>query len=116
MIAKGLSPGAALVFLLAAPATSIATIMLLANQFGRRFVVRYVAAVALGALAAGALFDWLIEPPVVRAFIVGTINPGAGPAWWEVSAAVLLLGLVATSVARGVGRRLAPRDAAHTAP
>jgi hypothetical protein len=62
------------------------------------------------------LFDWLIEPQVVRAFIAGTINPGAGPAWWEVSAAVLLLGLVATSVARGVGRRLAPRDAAHTAP
>lgn len=100
MIAKGLSPGAALVFLLAAPATSIATILLLASRFGRRFVVRYVTAVATGALAAGALLDLVVEPQTIREVVVAATRAEEPPAWWSTASAVLLVGLAVRSVLR----------------
>lgn len=60
LLAKGLSPGAALVFLLAGPATNAASLVVLTRVFGRRFVAIYVGSVALGALASGLLFDALL--------------------------------------------------------
>ena len=38
LIVKGISPGAAMVFLLAGPATNVTTIVMLTKQFGGRFV------------------------------------------------------------------------------
>jgi len=60
LLLKGLSPGAVLVFLLAGPATNVASIVLLAKTFGRRFVLLQVASVVLGALATGAALDWAV--------------------------------------------------------
>ena len=48
LLAKGLSPGAALVFLLTGPATNAATLSVLARVFGRRFVAIAHAFVAGG--------------------------------------------------------------------
>jgi hypothetical protein len=50
---KGLSPGAALVFLLAGPATNAATIMLVAKILGKRIAAVYVAVIASVALLMG---------------------------------------------------------------
>ena len=60
LLLKGVSPGAALVFLLAGPATNAATVLQLVATFGRRFVAIYVASVAIGAIAAGLLLDLLL--------------------------------------------------------
>lgn len=60
LVAKGLSPGAALVLLLAGPATNVASIVLLAKTFGRRFVALQIVSVTVGALAAGFLLDWAL--------------------------------------------------------
>ncbi len=60
LMAKGLSPGAAMVFLLAGPATNAATAILLLKIFGRRFVQIYLASVMIGALVAGLVLDALI--------------------------------------------------------
>lgn len=60
LMAKGLSPGAALVFLLAGPATNAASLLLLGRTFGRRFVQVYLAGVVVGALGAGALLDLIL--------------------------------------------------------
>ena len=67
LIAGGFSPGAALVFLLAGPATNLVTIAAAAQMLGRRGAMLYVAAVAIGALASGVALDALfagfgIEP------------------------------------------------------
>jgi len=74
LLAKGLSPGAALVFLLAGPATNAATVVLLGRTFGRRFVAVYLASVAAGAVAAGlaldaltAAFGWRLSSPLAAA-------------------------------------------------
>jgi hypothetical protein len=62
MIAKGLSPGAALVFMLTGPATNASTAGIVARLFGRRFVLVYLVAIFGVAVAAGAVVDGLLDP------------------------------------------------------
>lgn len=57
LVLKGLSPGAALVFLLAGPATNVATISVVTRLMGRRAAVLYVGGIVLTALAFGLLAD-----------------------------------------------------------
>jgi len=63
LIAKGLDPGAALVFLLVGPATNITTLIVVARFLGRRVLVVYLACIAGFALVLGAvvnrLYAWL---------------------------------------------------------
>ena len=59
LILKGVSPGAALVFLLAGPATNMATLTVLANLLGRRTTLVYLTAIAVGALLCGLAVDWV---------------------------------------------------------
>ena len=56
---KGLSPGAALVFLIAGPATNIGSLVVLLKVLGARAVAVYLAAVAAMTLAAGFALNWL---------------------------------------------------------
>ena len=60
LIVKGISPGAAMVFLLAGPATNVTTIVMLTKQFGGRFVRIYLACIIAGALISGYAFDYLL--------------------------------------------------------
>lgn len=57
LISKGVSPGAALVFLMTGPATNAATITTVWKMMGKRTTFLYLGAVAVTALAAGALLD-----------------------------------------------------------
>jgi uncharacterized protein len=57
LMAKGLEPGAALVFLLAGPATNVATIAVLRGLLGGRTLVVYLASIAGFALLAGWIID-----------------------------------------------------------
>lgn len=56
----GISPGAALVFMLTGPATNIATLMVIKNELGRRELLIYLIALIGSALAAGMLLDILM--------------------------------------------------------
>lgn len=69
MIAKGLSPGAALVFLLAGPATNAASIMALSRVFGKKTTVRYLLSIGVSALLMG----WLLD----AVYAAMKINPSA---------------------------------------
>jgi uncharacterized protein len=60
LIVKGISPGAAMVFLLAGPATNVTTIVMLTKQFGGRFVRIYLGCIIAGALISGYVFDYLL--------------------------------------------------------
>ena len=59
LIAKGLSPGAALVGLLLGPATNIATLALLRRWYGGRGVLLVIAAVVAPMDAFSMLFQWV---------------------------------------------------------
>ena len=61
LMMKGISPGAALVFLMTGPATNAATITTVWKIMGRRIAGIYLASVAASALAAGLILDALFR-------------------------------------------------------
>ncbi len=60
LVAKGLSPGAALVFLLAGPATNMATMAWVAKDLGWKALAAYLTAIAACSVAFGLALDALI--------------------------------------------------------
>ena len=60
LLAKGLSPGATLVFLMAGPATNAATITVLWNTLGKRTTVLYVATIVVCSFGFGLVIDHLL--------------------------------------------------------
>jgi HflK protein len=61
LVLKGLNPGAALVFLLAGPATSLGSITVLSKLLGVRVVTLYLASIAVVSLLAGFMLDWMYQ-------------------------------------------------------
>ena len=63
LVLKGLSPGAALVFLLAGPATNAATMTVVAKHLGKAATVVYVTSIAISSLAMGwvvnRIYGWM---------------------------------------------------------
>ncbi|HOZ47952.1 MAG TPA: SO_0444 family Cu/Zn efflux transporter [Candidatus Hydrogenedentes bacterium] len=92
LIAKGVSPGAALVFLMTGPATNAATIAVVWRTLGRRTAAIYLATVAVCALAAGLLLDAVYG---AYAATVPTSAPAMLPHAVNVAAAVALLTMLA---------------------
>jgi len=97
LMAKGVSPGAALAFLMTGPATNAATIVTVWKVMGRRTGAIYLLTVMATALAAGLTLDLIftaVEAPQPMAAAHGIL-----PAWvGSVSAAVLLVVLGAALV------------------
>ena len=59
MMAKGLEPGAALVFLLAGPATNVATILVVRDLLGSRALASYLGSIAVVSLLLGTAVNVL---------------------------------------------------------
>ena len=59
LILKGLNPGAALIFLLAGPATNVATINVVKKIFNTRTLIIYLSMIAICSLSMGFFVDWL---------------------------------------------------------
>ena len=60
LVAKGFSPGAALIFLMTGPATNTGTIAIIMSQFGVRFASVYVSSVIAVTVVLGILIDILL--------------------------------------------------------
>ena len=60
LVAKGVSPGAALIFLMTGPATNTGTIAIIVSQFGSRFASIYVVAVIAVTVILGIAIDALL--------------------------------------------------------
>lgn len=57
LLLKGISPGAALVFLMAGPATNAATITLITKTLGNKSLIAYLSSIIVGALLFGTIID-----------------------------------------------------------
>ena len=101
LVATGLSPGAALVFLLAGPATSIASLTIVGKLLGRRSMVAYLASIIVVAIAAGLLLD-AIAGDAVRRATVNTFESPDGPIEQalKVLSALIFLALFVNSLGR----------------
>lgn len=60
LMLKGLSPGTALVLLMAGPAANFASYTLIAREMGHRSAMIYVASIVLGSMAFGLAIDYLL--------------------------------------------------------
>ena len=59
LMLKGLTPGAALVLLMAGPACNMASILVIRKGLGFRTLVIYILSIVIGAVFFGCLIDWL---------------------------------------------------------
>lgn len=91
---KGLSPGAALVFLLAGPATNAAGLTVLAKRLGKRTTMVYVAAISVVSLALGMGVNVLYH--ALGLSVADWVSQSAGESTSVVSVvcSLLLVGLV----------------------
>jgi uncharacterized protein len=60
LMMKGISPGAALVFLMAGPATNAATISVIGNSMGKKTLFFYLLTIMSGALFSGLFIDYFL--------------------------------------------------------
>jgi hypothetical protein len=111
LMLKGISPGAALVFLLAGPATNASSLVVIARFFGRRFVSIYLASVMVVALTSGFLLDLLVNR--LGWSVEATLSAGESRRWLlHLVSTVFLLVLLTASFVRG-SWRTAIRDVAR---
>ena len=89
LVAAGMPTGAALVFLMAGPATNIATLGAVYRALGKTPLVIYLSTIVVGSMVFGLLFDDLI--PIQSMVQAG--HEHAGPV--SIASAVLLIGMVA---------------------
>lgn len=94
LILKGLNPGAALVFLLAGPATNAATMNIIKSLFNTRALVIYLSMIAVCSLAMGFLVDQIYALSGISANAVVGQAAEIVPHWIQLFSAILLLGLI----------------------
>lgn len=95
LIEKGLTPGAALVLLMAGPATSVASMLVVGKAFGKRTLAAYLLSIAGGAFLFGFLVDSLWMEEFLATLPLGgcAAHGHGGTDWTNVAAAVLLSAL-----------------------
>ena len=94
LILAGFSPGAALVFLLAGPATNLMTVSAVVTNLGRSAALWYCGAIAVISLAFGALLDAIYHYAALEP-VAGTAVAHEHTGWLEWASAALIGGLVA---------------------
>jgi uncharacterized membrane protein YraQ (UPF0718 family) len=91
-IHMGVSPGAAMVFLISGPATNAAGIVAMWRQIGRAGTAAYLGAIGLVSILSGVLLDGVIDGVRESVPIMQAAHDHAGQgSIWPVAAAVLLL-------------------------
>ncbi|OSM02011.1 SO_0444 family Cu/Zn efflux transporter [Magnetofaba australis] len=96
MIVSGVTPGMALAFMIAGPATNLATLGAVKRELGWRIMGAYLGAVIACAWAAGVLTDWLAPHAVAQLPLVasaGGAAPTLSPLWLNAAMTLLLGGL-----------------------
>ncbi len=88
MMMKGITPGAALVFLMTGPATNAATIATIWRVMGRRTALLYLGVVAGTSLCSGLVLDWFFKDIGVKA--VG-MEAWMLPQWIKTISAIVLM-------------------------
>jgi uncharacterized membrane protein YraQ (UPF0718 family)/copper chaperone CopZ len=107
LMVKGVSPGAALVFLMTGPATNAAALATIWKVLGHRATISYLLTVALTALVSGFLLDAVAGPQLLEHVHQ---SHAMLPGWFESGSAVVLLAVLGVAVAT------ARRGEHHAAP
>ena len=94
LMLKGLTPGAALVLLMAGPAANFASILVIRKQMGLRTLMAYLAAIVGGAIGGALVIDYLLPRAWFTDHLVQmSAHCVEGASWfqWTCTAVLLLL-------------------------
>ncbi len=96
LILKGISPGAALVLLMAGPATNAATITMIGNVMGKKALFGYLVSIITGALFSGLIIDYMLPSNWFQ--IMNTSNLTHQhemlPSWIKIASGIILILLI----------------------
>ena len=101
LMLKGLSPGTALVMLMAGPASNMASILVVRKIMGRRTLGIYLASIIAGSIICGLAMDYLMPREWFAITSMGAMTAGCcdahGPSFIEIASGVVLLLLLANA-------------------
>lgn len=91
LLLAGVSPGTVLVFLLAGPATNLATLAVVRKEFGNIILGAYLAGISVASILLGLLLDWLLNHFNID--VVAQLGEAGelAPMWLAWSSSILLL-------------------------
>lgn len=105
LILKGVSPGAALVFLLAGPATNVTSLTVLVGLLGKRGTLRYLLVLSVCTVAFGLLVDQLYAfLGIVPAAVIGEAAELV-PEWLQYAGVAVLLLISVKPLAASLRRK-----------
>lgn len=96
LLMKGMSPGAALVFLMAGPATNAATITVLGKVLGKKTLFVYLFSIIAGAMFFGILINNFLPQEwfYMMNYSTGHNHEEMLPKWIGISSTLVLIGLI----------------------
>ena len=104
LILKGVSPGAALVFLLVGPATNITSLSVLFGLLGRRATFIYLAMLSLFAVLSGLVLDTIYAGLGVSASAIAGQAGEIIPYWFQFAGAIIVILLSVKPIFRLIQR------------
>jgi uncharacterized membrane protein YraQ (UPF0718 family) len=93
MMQVGISPGAAIVFLVAGPATNTATFVTLLKLIGKRATLIYLVTLIVGAWSVGLIFDYTIPRDALQ--LAHTHHHGTESSWFDQLSGAVLIAILA---------------------
>jgi uncharacterized membrane protein YraQ (UPF0718 family) len=106
LILKGVSPGAALVFLLAGPATNMASLTVLVGTLGRRATVIYLSSIAVCSVLFGLIVDQIYAHWGISAQAMVGQASEVIPIWAQWAGALFVLLLSIKPLYRKIASRI----------
>lgn len=104
LVSSGLPPAVALVFLMAGPATNVATMGAIRSNLGTRALAIYLLTIVVGSMGSAYLFDSLVAVTATEGIAhVHNVN-----AWWAQLSGGIVLGLIAMFVWEKINRAMKP--------
>ena len=101
LMLKGLSPGTALVLLMAGPAANFASFTLISRELGRKAALIYISAIVVCSIGFGLLIDYCLPGHLFSPMGMADMHCHVEHlSWIEITSSVLLIGLLLMSFIR----------------
>lgn len=96
LLIKGISPGAALVFLMAGPATNVATLAVVRKVLGAKTTALYLLSIILGAIGFAYIIDFALPPQwfTLNELLTNGETEQCCGKWWQIASSVLFIALL----------------------
>ena len=101
LMLKGMSPGCALVLLMAGPAANVASMFVVNNAFGRKATIVYLLSIIGGAMGFGVLVDYWpgLREMFVNALPCHVMHHGMhGASWFNTACSIALIGMIVAAL------------------